>query len=133
MRHYNVVAAVVVLGGKYLCMQRCRSRYEYTSEKWEFPGGKIEPGETAPEALKREMREEMRYDINPIRSIAKVDYEYPDFSITLDAWLCTAETTDFIMLEHLDYKWLYLHQLDTLDWTAADRIIVEMMMKHQPA
>ena len=62
-KHYNVVAAVVEVDGKVLCMQRGESRYDYTSHHWEFPGGKIEPGETPQQAVHRELLEEMDFDV----------------------------------------------------------------------
>ena len=74
--HLNVVAAVVMKDGKYLCMQRCRSQYPYTSEHWEFPGGITEEGECEHEALIREIKEEMDWDIYVGRKLGTVDYEY---------------------------------------------------------
>ena len=128
MKHYDVVAAVVVHDGKYLCMQKCRTRYAYTSEKWEFPGGKIEQGETPEQALVRELEEEMDYEVHPIKSVAKVEYCYPDFAITRDAWVCESDVCNFNMKEHLDHKWLSKDELSTLDWAAADRKIIEVLV-----
>ena len=79
----NVVAAVVKEGDKYLCMQRPRSRRRYISEHWEFPGGKVEEGETDHEALVREIKEEMDWDIYVGRRIGTVEHSYRDFDIRL--------------------------------------------------
>ena len=88
MKHYNVVAAVVCHDGKYLCMQKGKTKFEYTSYKWEFPGGKIEPGETPQQALVRELMEEMEYLVEVGEELVTVNHEYPDFSITMTAFLC---------------------------------------------
>ena len=87
-KHSRVVAAVIMRNDRYLCMQRCRSKYEYISERWEFPGGKVEDGESDHEALLREIREEMDWDVYVGRRIGTIDHEYPDFSITVAAYLC---------------------------------------------
>lgn len=118
----RVVCAVIERDGKFLCMKRTRSRYSYISERWEFPGGKVERGECDHEALLREIREEMRWDIYVGRKLAEFDYEYPDFTTHLVAYLCRCDAEDdFKLMEHLDYKWLKREDLDSLDWTAADR------------
>jgi 8-oxo-dGTP diphosphatase len=127
-KHLNVVAAVVMKDGKYLCMQRCRSHYPYTSEHWEFPGGITEEGECEHEALMREIREEMDWDIYVGRKIGTVDYEYPDFAITLTAYLCLAADEDFKLLEHLDYRWLERKDLLSLRWTAADEKLIRELI-----
>ena len=98
-KHYNVVAAVIEVGGKVLCMQRGESRYDYTSHHWEFPGGKIEPGETPQQAVHRELLEEMELDVEVHELLATVTHDYPDFTITLAAYRCTASTTAFTMRE----------------------------------
>ena len=76
--HYRVVCAVVVDGGRILCMQKPRTRYAYTSLHWEFPGGKIEEGETPQEALRRELREEMDYEVEVGDFVGEVRHTYPD-------------------------------------------------------
>lgn len=125
-KHYNVVAAVIEVDGKVLCMQRGITRYPYTSHRWEFPGGKIEPGETPQQALHREIIEEMDYDIQVHELLATATHDYPDFTITLSAYRCTAATTAFTMREHVASRWLQWNELNTLQWCAADERLVAL-------
>ena len=127
--HYHVVAAIIQLDGKILCMQRGKTRFPYTSFKYEFPGGKVEPGETAEEALRREIHEEMDYDIHVERPFMTVTHEYPDFSITMETYLCSSISPDFTMREHHAFQWLSPTLLDTLDWAAADAPIAIQLQK----
>ena len=124
-KHHNVVAAVIEKDGKVLCMQRGMNRYAYTSHKWEFPGGKIEPGETPEQAVRRELLEEMDFDVEVHEHLATVTHEYPDFTITLAAYRCTAQTTDFVMHEHAACRWLPWNELMTLPWCAADERLIK--------
>ena len=126
-KHYNVAAAVVVKDGKYLCMQRCRSELDYISEHWEFPGGKVKRGESHHEALVREIKEELDWDIYVGRRIGTVEQDYPDFSITLTAYYCKGGDEDFKLLEHLDYRWLKKEELDSLKWTEGDRQLLSLL------
>lgn len=123
----RVVAAVVKKGDRILCTQRTRSHKSYNSERWEFPGGKVKEGESDHEALIREIREEMAWDVFVGRPAARVVHEYPDFIIDMTAYYCLAENDDFHLLEHLDARWLALDELDTLNWADADRKIVAQL------
>ena len=128
-KHHHVVAAVIEVDGKVLCMQRGANRYAYTSYRWEFPGGKIEPGETPEQALHRELIEEMDFDVEVHEHLATVTHDYPDFTITLAAYRCTADTTEFDMHEHTACRWLPWSELMTLQWCAADERLIEQFKR----
>ena len=123
----RVVAAVIKDGDKYLCMQRCRSRIPYITERWEFPGGKVEQGESFHQALIREIKEEMDWDIYVGKKLGSISHEYPDFKVKLTAFLCKGGDGEFKMLEHLDYKWLTRKEMDSLNWTEADRKLLDLI------
>ena len=128
MKHYHVVAAVVCRNGSYLCMQKGETKFPYTTLKYEFPGGKIEPGETPQEALRRELIEEMDYPVTVGRHLVTVCHAYPDFQITLEAYLCSAADDRFVMKEHHACCWLPAERLEELDWAAADVGIVRAIV-----
>lgn len=128
-KHLNVVCAVVRDGDKILCTQRCRSSKPYVSEHWEFPGGQVEKGESREEALIREIKEEMDWNIYVGRCLGTVDHSYPDFDITLTAFDCMARDKDFKLLEHLDAKWLTANELTELKWTEADLKLIKQIWK----
>ena len=128
MKHYNVVAAVICHEDKFLCMQKGKTKFDYTSFKFEFPGGKIEPGETPQQALKRELMEEMNYEIEVGKELVTVTHTYPDFSITMTAFLCTAASPTFVMNEHVSFEWKKVENLKELDWAAADVGIVDAIL-----
>jgi len=123
--HYHVVAAIIQHGGKLLCVQKGRAKYAYLSYKYEFPGGKVEEGESPQDALRREVREELLLDIEVGDEFLVVEHEYPDFTITLRSYLSTALHVDAPKLtEHIRYTWKLPGQLTELDWAAADLPIV---------
>lgn len=131
MKHYEVVAAVIEHDSKILCMQRNLGKFDYTSYKFEFPGGKIEPGETRHEALERELREEMDMHISISEDdyLMTVEHTYPDFSITMNAFKCIVQNPDFIMKEHKSFQWLPVSEMSKLDWAAADIPIVKKLQE----
>lgn len=124
-RHLKVVCAVVKQGDKYLCTQRLRSNKKYESELWEFPGGKVKTGENDYEALIREIREEMDWDVYVGRKLGSVEHEYPDYVITLTAYECRGSEKPFRLFSHLDAKWLTVEKLCSLRWTDADRKLID--------
>ena len=130
MKYYEVVAAVIEYEEKILCMQRGEAKFEYVSYKYEFPGGKVEVGEENYTALERELKEEMDMNVSIGEDdyLLTVEHIYPDFAITMHAYLCKVDNPDFVMKEHVDYKWLSVSELDTLEWAEADKPIVEWLM-----
>ncbi|MCR4724808.1 MAG: (deoxy)nucleoside triphosphate pyrophosphohydrolase [Clostridia bacterium] len=129
MKHYHVVGAIIEYGGKILCMQRPKGKFPSTDYKWEFPGGKIEVGETGPQALMRELREEMDLDVQIAEAdyYASVHHLYPEFELTMDTYLCRVADPRFTRKEHIDHRWLAPPDMPQLDWAAADYPIVEKL------
>lgn len=123
----EVVAAVITRSDLILCLQRDYHKFPYLSEKFEFPGGKIEAGESQQEALIREIREELSLDIRPVRHLVSVPYAYPDFSITLHAWLCDSDEKEPVLNEHKSACWLPALRLKELDWAAADVPVLDIV------
>lgn len=128
MKNIEVVAAIIEYDGKILCMERDKGKYNYVSFKWEFPGGKIEVGESKEDALKRELKEEMEMDIDIVSHFLDVHHEYPDFVINMYSFKCITQRKDFKMKVHHDFKWLEKNKLDELDWAEADKPIVKKIM-----
>lgn len=131
MKHIDVVAAIIIYNEQILCMQRNKAKQDYISYKYEFPGGKIENGETKPEALMRELKEEMNIsiEISDEDFFCAVDHTYPDFALTLHSYICCVESPEFDRREHVDHKWVYPEALNSLDWAEADIPIVEKLME----
>jgi 8-oxo-dGTP diphosphatase len=129
MKHYNISAAIIIVENLFLCLQRGESKYDYISKKYEFPGGKIEEGETPEIALVREIKEELNLNIFGLDFFQTVEHQYPDFKITMHAFKCFAANLEEIQLnEHLNFKQLAVSELSDLDWAAADIPFVEKLI-----
>jgi len=125
MKTIEVVAAVICDElGRYMCVQRGKNNRIYLSKKWEFPGGKIEIDENHEEALIREIQEELKMQIEPLKHIITVDHIYPDFQLIMHAYLSKIIDGEPVLTEHLELKWLSEGELIGLDWAAADIPIV---------
>lgn len=125
-KHLEVVGAVAVQGGRVLAAKRGESKYAYVAHKYEFAGGKIEPGESPEQALVREIKEELCADIRIIQPFMTLEHEYPDFTITLYIFLCEF-VSEFRNTEHETLAWLPLSELNAEEWAPADAPAVEKL------
>ena len=123
-KHIEVVAAIIVRDRRIFATQR---GYGEWKDWWEFPGGKIEHGETPEDALKREIREELATEIEVDELLTTVEYDYPKFHLTMHCYLCTIISGDLSLLEHEDARWLALDELDSVKWLPADKDVIEKL------
>lgn len=127
-KQIQVVAAVIINNNKILCVQRNENKLPYISKKYEFPGGKIEIGETKVETIKREIKEELKMEITIESEFLTVSHQYPDFNITMYSFLCSCKDSTLTLTEHIDFKWLDKNELKELDWAEADVPIVNKLV-----
>ena len=128
MKRVSVVAGVIINEKKILCAQRCQNNLNYISEKFEFPGGKIEKFETNEQCLKREILEELSLEIDINDFYMLVNHIYPDFKLDMKVYLCSSKTRNVILKEHISCKWLNLKHIPNLDWAEADLSIVRKLL-----
>jgi len=126
-RHIEVVGAIFIDDQNNVFCTR-RKDFGELSLKWEFPGGKVESGETHQEALKREIMEELKVDINVLDHFLTVHHEYKTFSITFHSFLCEGSLTSYVLNDHEEAKWVNIQNLLELDWAEADLPIVTKIM-----
>lgn len=121
MKRIEVVAAVIFSDDKIFATQR---GYGDFKDGWEFPGGKMEIGETPEEALKREIIEELETEITVGQLIDTVEYDYPTFHITMHCYKCSVEKGDLVLKEHEAAKWLHKEDIQSVNWLPADKLII---------
>ena len=124
MKQIEVVAAIIRKEDKIFATQR---GYGDWKDWWEFPGGKMEAGETPEEALKREIKEELSADINVEEFLTTVEYDYPAFHLTMHCYLCTLLDEAMHLNEHEAARWLSKAELQSVKWLPADLEVVERM------
>ncbi len=127
MKIIKVVAAIIRKNNQIFTTQR---GYGDFKDGWEFPGGKIEDGETKEEAIKREIKEELDLEINVESYFDTIEYDYPNFHLSMDCFVCTIAEGSPVLKEHEAAKWITIEEIDDVDWLPADRTIIEKLKSY---
>ena len=127
MKTIRVVAAIIIENGKVFATQRGYGEFK---DGWEFPGGKIEPDETPEEAIVREIKEELDTEIEVLELLDTVEYDYPNFHLSMDCFICKIKSGDLILKEHEAAKWLTKETLGSVEWLPADLGLVGEIVKY---
>ena len=127
MKTVRVVAAIIIENGKVFATQRGYGEFK---DGWEFPGGKIEPGETPEEAIVREIKEELDTEVEVIELLDTVEYDYPNFHLSMGCFICKIKSGDLVLKEHEATKWLTKDTLGSLEWLPADMGLVGEIEKY---
>ena len=124
MKQIEVVAAIIHRDGTYFATQRGYGEFE---GMWEFPGGKIEPGESPEAALKREIQEELAVDIIIENLLCTTEYDYTSFHLTMQCYLCGIKFGEIELREHKSARWLTTETLDSVKWLPADKEVIDKL------
>ena len=124
MKTIEVVAAIIRKDNKVFATQR---GYGDWKDWWEFPGGKMEPGETPEEALVREIEEELSTQISVDKFLYTVDYDYPQFHLTMHCYMCSLQCEALHLNEHEAARWLGVDELRSVNWLPADEVLLPMI------
>ena len=127
-KHIEVAAAIITDHGQIFATQRGYGEFK---DGWEFPGGKIEHGETPKQAVIREVREELDTEIEVGELFDTVEYDYPDFHLTMYCFICTVKSGDLVLKEHEAARWLTRETLHSVEWLPADIELIEKLKKSQ--
>lgn len=128
LKRIEVVAAIIHdAEGRIFATQRGYGEFK---DGWEFPGGKMEAGETPEEALRREIWEELETRIEVERLVETVEYDYPQFHLTMHCFLCRVESGRLELKEHEAARWLEKDELNEVDWLPADLQIIDKLKKY---
>lgn len=131
MKQITTVAGVIKnKKGEVLCTLRDQGKYDYVSFKWEFPGGKVEEGETQQQTLTRELHEELEIDVKIGDFFYQVEHDYPDFHLSMAVYECELLSRDMKMNVHKGIKWLSPKDMMSLDWAAADIPVAEKIFNN---
>ena len=128
MKVVKVVAAIIAQEGKIFATQRGYGEFK---DGWEFPGGKIEEGETPQQALVREIQEELDTEVEVGDLLGTVEYDYPTFHLSMQCFLCRIKSGSLNLKEHEAARWLAEDKLDSVDWLPADIEVLEWIRRSQ--
>lgn len=126
MKNIHVSAAIIMKDNKIFVTQRGYGEFK---DWWEFPGGKIEEGETPEECLKREIKEELKADINIDKYLCTIEYDYPNFHLKMECFICSLIDGHLELVEAEDAKFITNDQLDNIDFLPADLLVVKELKK----
>ncbi len=124
MKRIEVVAAIIAENGRIFATQR---GYGDFKDMWEFPGGKMEPGESREEALVREIREELDTEVSVDDFLCTVEYDYPAFHLTMHCFICSVVSGALVLREHEAARWLSKDELYSVDWLPADVGVINVI------
>ena len=127
MKTIRVTAAIIIENDKVFATQRGYGEFK---DGWEFPGGKIEPNEAPEDAIVREIREELDTEIEVVELLDTVEYDYPEFHLSMDCFICRIKSGDLVLKEHEAAKWLTRETLDSVEWLPADQALIGKIEKY---
>lgn len=127
MKTLRVVAAIIEKDEKILIAQRLKGEF---AGLWEFPGGKIEEGESPEQALIREIEEEFDTELNINKLLTTVEHQYDTFYLIMDCFICTIKTGNLVLHDHMEYKWINPH-VENIDWVPADVKVINAYLEYK--
>ena len=127
MKTIRVAAAIMIEQGKVFATQRGQGEFK---DGWEFPGGKIEPEETPEDAIVREIKEELDTEVQVVKLLDTVEYDYPKFHLSMDCFICHIKSGNLVLKEHEAAKWLTKDTLYSVDWLPADKGLIPMVEEY---
>ena len=129
-KHIKVVAAIIFHDDSVYCFRKGQNKYEYLANKFEFPGGKIEPQENKKQALEREILEELNVKISVKDELIEIEHEYPDFTLTMAFFACEIKSGIIKLSEHTEVVLEPIDRIKELDWLPADVPAVEYLVEN---
>lgn len=127
MKTIRVTAAIIIENDKVFATQRGYGEFK---DGWEFPGGKIEPNEAPEDAIVREIREELDTEIEVVELLDTVEYDYPEFHLSMDCFICRIKSGNLVLKEHEAARWLTRETLGSVEWLPADQALIGKIEKY---
>lgn len=127
MKTIRVTAAIIIENDKVFATQRGYGEFK---DGWEFPGGKIEPNEAPEDAIVREIKEELDTEIEVVELLDTVEYDYPEFHLSMDCFICRIKSGNLVLKEHEAARWLTRETLGSVEWLPADQALIGKIEKY---